>query len=206
MLLAALVDHLSFHITLTLSMMMMIVMMMMMIVMMTMMMVMMSFLQGLGDNLHSAVIALDAVWMLDLDGVQALQEVVEDFSRAGLRVYLAGVYLVNTTGAVLHSHRGDTPRGDSQHGPEDTPDHHQRSKSFQGSFRGLGPLLQDHTTSHTHGVDSDSSKCLPPMLLSSLPSGGGAHTAIVTVTKLLTQQAFYQVIATNKRTNKQSTN
>jgi hypothetical protein len=161
------------------------------------MMMILMLLPGLGDNLHSAVIALDAVWMLDLDGVHALQEIVEEFSRAGLRVFLAGVLLVNTTGAVHPLFRGDMSHHEQGSANEVGPEHSQRSKSF----RGVGPLTQ--------GVDNDSdfndiigekdnssgssSKCLPSLLLSSVPSGGGAHTATVTVTKLLTQQAFYQV-------------
>ena len=149
---------------------------------------------GLGDNLHSAVIALDAVWMLDLDGVQALQEIVEEFSRTGLRVYLAGVHLVNTTGAVRPSFGGDLSQHGLGLGNDASPDRARQS------FRGVGPLTQgvgngisDFTLSK--GAIDDSSNCLPPILVSSLPSGGGAHTATVTVTKLLTQQAFYQVNA-----------
>ena len=203
---ATLLNHLTiltYHVTpLTLSMMLML----MLLMMMMMMMMIMSPTPGLGDNLHSAVIALDAVWMLDLDGVQALQEIVEEFSRSGLRVFLAGVHLVNTTGAVRPSFKGDM----SQHGlglaSDASPDRSQRSKSF----RGIGPLIQDHVTTRPQGSSTDgsniygemdrSSDCLPPTLLASLPSGGGAHTATVTVTKLLTQQAFYQVTTTTPPT------
>ena len=114
---------------------------------------MISLLPGLGDNLHSAVIALDAVWMLDLDGVQALQEIVEEFSRTGLRVFLAGVHLVNTTGAIRPSFGGDM----SQHGLGLTNDASAIGSPRSRSFQGLGPL--------THGgedTSGSSSKCLPP--------------------------------------------
>ena len=143
---------------------------------------------GFGPSVHSCVLAVDAVWLMDLDGVIALHEIVEEYQRAGLTVYLAGVQQLGTSAAFRDAHSTYSDRSQRASVSDMKIRGGGSFTSFYGVYGKKERRLVEPDVPKTTAADSNPDN-LP------LPS----DSAGVTVSRLLTNQEFYQKLLRDGR-------